>query len=86
MSSGYDFSLSAKALHALLGASARWRRMAMAAIEQLAKDPFADGDLKELSPEGRTYLVIVRENIILTWWADHSARIVHIMLIEFVKD
>ncbi|AHF92846.1 hypothetical protein OPIT5_24305 [Opitutaceae bacterium TAV5] len=86
MPPGYDFSLSSKAIRSLLGASTRWRRMTMDAIEQLAGNPFAEADLKESSSEGRTYPVVVRENIIITYWVDHGARIVHVMLIEFVKD
>ncbi|MFH1498713.1 MAG: hypothetical protein ABII82_12910 [Verrucomicrobiota bacterium] len=83
---GYDFNLSSKAVHTILGTSPRWRRQSMEAIGQLVENPFITADLQETSNEGRTYLTLVRENVVLTYWVDHGSRIIHIMLVELVKE
>lgn len=58
----------------------------MVVIEQLADNPFAAHDLQEISAEGRTYLTLVRENVVLTYWVDHGARVLQVILVEFVKE
>lgn len=84
MSSAYDYNLSAEAVRSLLSASPAKRRSVWAVIDLLTDNPFLEHDLSERAPSDRTYFVIVRDNIVITYWVDHSVRELRIMRLEFV--
>ena len=56
----------------------------MTLIEQLAADPFLVPDLRENGPSGRTYSILVRDDLLLTYWVDHAAKDMRVLRIEFV--
>jgi hypothetical protein len=83
---GYDYQLSSTAVRALFGSTPHLRRRSITEIEHLVAAPFQPADLEERSPQGRTYSVAVRGDLIITYWVDHGAKLVNILLLEFVSD
>ena len=55
----------------------------MLVIETLAADPFLEPDLEEHGPSGRRYSILLRENILITYWVDHAIKELRILRIEF---
>ena len=71
-------------MHALLGAGPAKRRSALAVVDMLVANPFLAPDLKEQAASGRIYFVVVRENVIATYWVDHAVRELRVIQLEFV--
>jgi hypothetical protein len=86
MPAGYDYQLSSAAVRGLFGSPPGQRRRLITEIERIVADPFQPPDLEEHSPSGRTYLVAVRGDLIITYWVDHGAKLVNILLLELVSD
>jgi hypothetical protein len=80
---GYDFSLVGEAARSVMSVSPGRRRKAMLVIETLAADPFLEPDLEEHGPSGRRYSILLRENILITYWVDHAIKELRILRIEF---
>lgn len=81
---GYDYQLSSSAVRALFSSTPRQRRHIIEEVERLAASPFQPADLEESSPEGRTYSVAVCGDLIITYWLDHGAKQLNVLLLEFV--
>ena len=84
MNLGYEFSLVGEAARTLIALPPKRRRKAMALIEGLAADPFTEPDLRDNGPSGRTYSILVRDDLLLTYWVDHAAKDLRVLRIEFV--
>ena len=84
MTLGYEFSLVGDAARSLIALPPRRRHKALALIEGLAADPFMKPDLQEQGPSGRTFWILVRDDVLLTFWVDHAAKELRVLRIEFV--
>jgi len=85
VSAQYEFAISGEASRFLFGRSDRVRTKAADIFEHLARHPFTAGDFQETAPSGRTYEVRVFDDLIVTYWADHSAREIRIIRCELVE-
>lgn len=84
MKSDYDYTLTGRAVRALLAAPAKARRRAGDFLETLASDPLRAADFHETAPSGRVYSVFVEGDLIITAWFDHSAQELRVVFVEFV--
>ncbi len=56
----------------------------MVVIDTLATDPFLTPDLTEVGLSGRKYGVLVREDVVVTYWVDHAEKVIRVLRVEFV--
>ena len=83
MNLGYDFSLVGEAARSMMAVSPARRRKAMMVIEALVADPLLEPDLEERGPSGRRYSILLRENVLITYWVDHAVKELRILRVEF---
>lgn len=81
---GYEFWLSPVASRTLLGSERRIRLKMERVLEQLSSTPFTAADFQERSPSGRVYDVKCFDDIIVTYWIDHTAKEVRVIQIEVI--
>jgi hypothetical protein len=81
---GYEFVLVGSCARALLAQPNAIRRRTLELLARLEQHPFREPDFRELGVGGRTYLVIVDRDTVVTYWLDDSAKEVRIVQLEWV--
>lgn len=84
MDHAYGYSLDREAAAILLLSTAREQRRLVDACDQLSRCPFTAGDYAQAGLDGREHQVLDLGEFVLTFWSDHAARMVRILLIERV--
>jgi hypothetical protein len=79
----YDYALGAEAVHAFTVQGVRERERLLQIFDGLARHPFEAGDFRESGLTGREYEVKLFDDLLVTWWADHAAREVRIVRLEW---
>jgi hypothetical protein len=82
MASGYDYSLDREAVAELLKCTARERRVLVDAFEAITRHPTMAGDYSFRGTNGRDNQVVEVMGFMVTFWPDHSARLVRILALE----
>jgi sulfur carrier protein ThiS len=79
-----EFVLTGSCARALLAQTPATRRRTLELLAQLERHPARPPDFQELGPSGRTYAVVVEQDIIVTYWLDDAVREVRIVQIEWL--
>ncbi|MGH8017029.1 MAG: hypothetical protein ACREIA_01860 [Opitutaceae bacterium] len=83
MNPGYDFALVGEAARSLMGVTSARRKKGLAVIEALAANPFVDPDFRDTAPSGRTYSMLIRGSVTVTYWVDHAVKELRVLKVEF---
>ena len=84
MSAGWKLSVDADALHFLLGARGRDRRLVLDGLDGLLREPHQPCDFIERSPNQRDYSVKVIGRFVVTYWLEPE-KIVRVVRITRIK-
>ena len=82
MALDYDYSLDREAVVELLKCLPRERRLLVDAFATLARHPTTRGDYSFVSADGRENQVVDLGAFVVTYWTDHAARNVRILVLE----
>ncbi len=64
---------------------ARQRAKLLRVSDTLAKYPTEGGDYQETGASGRTYEVRLFDDLLLTWWVDHTVKEVRVVRLERIE-
>jgi hypothetical protein len=81
--SGYDYTLNGRCVACLLEAGENADRLERL-FSKLGAQPFSRGDYQERDSSGRTLEVLLQERWLITYWADHATKQVHVIDLEDV--
>ena len=83
---GYDLSVDLEVLQQLLRAGEKQRRALIELLTRLRREPFLQGDFRELDDTGRINEVVLTGDLLVFFWSDHAAKVVRVTKLEFVDD
>lgn len=75
----YEVFLRSEAISALRALPLRHRKLVSSFIDQLAADPFAEGDYQNSDASGRMLSIKVVGSSAITYWADHAVKEIKIL-------
>ncbi len=82
----YNVILHPQAWGTLSSISGARRRQLLAVLEQLATDPFRSGALQQRDQAGRINEVALLGDWLVTFWVDHAAREIRVVVLESPED
>lgn len=78
----FDYSLDREAVSRLMECSPREQRLLLDAFAMLARHPGTTGDYTFTGVDGRQNHVIDLGGFVATFWTDHAAGVVRILVLE----
>lgn len=78
----YEAILHAQAWQTLAALKGAERRRLLAAIERIAAEPFRSGDLQQSGSDGRVNEVVLLDEWLVTFWADHAVKEIRVIALE----
>ena len=84
MASPFDYSRDREAVAVLMQCSAREQRLFVDAFDMLGRQPGTTGDYTFVDSDGRQNHVVDLNGFVATFWTDHAARVVRVLLLARV--
>lgn len=75
----YEVFLRTEAISTLRALPLRQRKLVGSFIDQLADDPFAEGDFQNKDAIGRILCIKVVGSAAITYWADHAVKEIKVL-------
>lgn len=82
----YGLVLSEAAAMRFATAARSEQRQLVMVLDQVKGTPFKGGDLQESDSQGRTNEILVVNEWIVTYWADHASREMRVVRLERAGD
>ena len=84
MPADYKLAISEAVLAALVASPPTVQRRLVAQIETLKVTPFREGDYAETDSDGGVNQVLLLDDLIVTYQADHAVKVIRVLRVEWV--
>ncbi len=82
----YQLVLSEAAARTFAQLSRLRQRQAGAALDEVKREPFREGDFRQRDPAGRINEVVLLGGWLVTYWTDHAVREIRVVALEHADE
>lgn len=84
MPADYKLAISEEVLAELVAGTPSMQRRMIARLETLKPAPFRPGDYTETDSDGGVNQVLLLDDLIVTYHADHAVKVIRVLRVEWV--